>query len=219
MTISRLFLFELRFRLFFIFMVFSICTIFLSLLSCTFRLLYKFFHRNFGYPDNSFYWNFSKNLCFFFLLKFITTYVYASKSPVLMLSMSCSVILMISWRRAGIVNRLLINENRTIGMPDRSTKKINKTIRAHTDTSYGTTITCTNLYQLLRPTPKTLLLIKIRIYHTSKCHPLESSQKSKNDITFAHHIQQSLPFSLIKKFYHSIRLQWHAIFKWSWTDT
>lgn len=49
-------------------------------------------------------------------------------------------------------------------MPDRSTKKINKTIRAHTDTSYGTTITCTNLYQLLRPTPKILLLIKIRIY-------------------------------------------------------
>lgn len=172
------------------------------------------------YPDKSFYWNCSKNVCFFFLLKFIATYVYASKSPVLMLSMSCSVILMISWRRAGIVNRLLINENRTIGMPDRSTKKINKTIRAHTDTSYGTTITCTNLYQLLRPTPKILLLIKIRIYHTSMCHPLESSQKSKNDIILAHHIQQSLPFSLIKKFYyHSIRLQWHAILKWSWTDT
>lgn len=122
------------------------------------------------YPDNSFYWNFSKNLCFFFLLKFITTYVYASKSPVLMLSMSCSVILMISWRRAGIVDRLLINENRTIGMPDRSTKKINKTIRAHTDTSYGTTITCTNLYQLLRPTPKTLLLKYVYIIHQSVTH-------------------------------------------------
>ena len=106
------------------------------------------------------------------------TYVYASKSPVLMLSISCSVILMISWRRAGIVNRLSICENGAIGAPDRSyrrerkrerererekewkkkEKKIeSKTIRAHTDTSYGTTVTCTNLYQLLRPTPKAFL--------------------------------------------------------------
>lgn len=37
--------------------------------------------------------------------KCIVTYVYASKSPVLMLSINCSVILMISCRRAGIVNR------------------------------------------------------------------------------------------------------------------
>lgn len=34
---------------------------------------------------------------------------------------------------------------------------VRSTIQAHTDTSYGTTVTCTNLYQLLRPTPKTLL--------------------------------------------------------------
>lgn len=53
------------------------------------------------------------------LNKYIITYVYASKSPVLMLSINCSVILIISCRRAGIVNRLISQSVHVeeIGMP------------------------------------------------------------------------------------------------------
>ncbi|KYN09528.1 hypothetical protein ALC57_18347 [Trachymyrmex cornetzi] len=66
---------------------------------------------------------------------YIVTYVYASKSPVLMLSINCSVILMISCRRAGTVNR-----------------SMNQSVRAEafntpiglTDILYGTnTVACT----------------------------------------------------------------------------
>ena len=70
------------------------------------------------------------------------------------------------WNRQQIIDLRKRRDRRawSVSIEEKKKKKKieNKTIRTHTDTSYGTTVTCTNLYQLLRPTPKAFLSIRIR---------------------------------------------------------
>ncbi|KYM77254.1 hypothetical protein ALC53_12235 [Atta colombica] len=79
---------------------------------------------------------------------YIVTYVYASKSPVLMLSINCSVILMISCRRAGTVNRSMNQSVRA---------EVFSTPIGLTDILYGTnTVACTLFFSSTFLKPYTL---------------------------------------------------------------
>lgn len=128
--------------------------------------------------------------------------MYASKSPVLMLSISCSVIFMISWRRAAIVNTLSISLKRGIGTPDRSINDPGsyRHIVRHNSHMHESLSTSTSYAKDFSYTD----------------HPLESSQNERSSITFAEHltaIKQCLytsqTYGLLNNLLDSIGLQWH----------